>query len=292
MKVAVLGRRFNTDFIKYIEAFFSKLGEKNMAVYVNESFSKFLNNEIHSFPEITDTYSDEAGIPEDIDFFFTIGGDGTFLEALPFVHDSAIPVIGLNTGRLGFLANISKEEISNAVDALLNENFTIEKRSLLHVEVDDEQCGFYSYALNDITIQKTDYALIEVNTSINNDYVNTYWTDGVIIATPTGSTAYSLSVGGPIITPDSANFIISPIASHNLSVRPLVIPDHVEINIRVSSRNSKYILTVDNRSSVFNHSVKLKIKKAGFNLSLVSFNECSYFNTLRNKLMWGADKRN
>jgi NAD+ kinase len=223
----------------------------------------------------------------------SIGGDGTFLESIMFLKNINIPVIGLNSGRLGFLANISKEEISLAFDAIIKGNYELESRSLLTLETETSIFGNFNFALNDVTIQKKDSTMITIDAYLDNEFLNTYWTDGLIVSTPTGSTAYSLSAGGPIVLPGSKNFIIAPIASHNLTVRPLVIPDTKEIRLEVRSRSGSFFVTVDNRVAAMempNNS--FIIRKASFELKMVKLPFNSYYTTIRNKLMWGADTRN
>jgi NAD+ kinase len=224
---------------------------------------------------------------------FSIGGDGTFLETLTFVRDSGIPIIGINTGRLGFLANIAKTEINKAIDSLANKKIKIEKRSLISVTSQSKLFGEVNYGLNELTILKKDTSsLITINAYINGDFLNSYFADGLIVATPTGSTAYSLSCGGPLVMPCSQNFIITPIASHNLNVRPLVISDDSIITLKVEGRSSNYLVSLDSRSEVIDSSIELTLKKAEFSANLIQIENQNFFNTIRNKLLWGLDKRN
>jgi NAD+ kinase len=223
----------------------------------------------------------------------SLGGDGTFLETLSFVRDSEIPVLGINTGRLGFLATVAKSEINDAVEALAEKRFSIEKRSLLSVSGPKGIFGEVNYGLNELTVLKKDTSsMITINAFINGDYLNSYFADGLIIATPTGSTAYSLSCGGPLIMPGSENFVITPIASHNLNVRPFVISDNNVITLKVEGRSPNYLVTLDSRSEVIESSTELTIKKADFYAHLIKLENQSFFTTMRNKLLWGLDKRN
>jgi NAD+ kinase len=230
---------------------------------------------------------------KDVDFMLSIGGDGTFLATLDFIRDSGIPVLGINTGHLGFLANIAQTEINNTIDAILNKQFSIEKRALISVSASNHLFGDLNYGLNELTIFKKDStSMITIHTYINGDYLNSYFADGLIIATPTGSTAYSLSCGGPLVMPGSQNFVITPIAPHNLNVRPLVISDGNVLTLKVEARSGHYRATLDSRSEVIDSSIELTIKKADFQLNIIKLENQNFFNTIRNKLLWGLDKRN
>ena len=201
--------------------------------------------------------------------------------------------MGINLGRLGFLSDISREDTDQAIDLILNEKYEIEKRSVLQVRGHNGLFGDFNYALNEITVTKLDTSsMISIHTSLNDDYLNTYWADGLIVSTPTGSTAYSLSVGGPILTPDSQNFIISPIAPHNLTVRPIVVPDHNKLTLKVEGRGAQFLASLDSRSKAISFPGKLDIHKADFHVKTLKLEGHSFFSTLRNKLMWGADRRN
>lgn len=293
MKIAVFGRIFNQEFIEYIDKFLSCLYENQIQVIFHRPFFDYIKSQTNIKETSADFFTSQEDAPDDIDFMVSIGGDGTFLESLIFLQHFDIPVIGLNSGRLGFLANISKEEISEALQNIISGNFELEKRSLLVVESPANPFGEFNFALNDATIQKKDTNLITIDTYLNNEFLNTYWTDGLIVSTPTGSTAYSLSVGGPIILPGSKNFVLAPIASHNLTVRPIVVPDDMEIRLEVKSRSGNFLISVDNRTEVMDikHNV-FTIRRAENKLSMVKLPFNNYYSTLRNKLMWGADKRN
>jgi NAD+ kinase len=202
-------------------------------------------------------------------------------------------VIGINFGRLGFLASINKDEIKNAIEALLNGNYTFDKRSLLSLRSKHPLFGDENFALNDVTIHRRDNsAMMIIHAFINDEFINSYWADGLLIATPTGSTAYSLSCGGPIILPTAQNFVITPIAPHNLNVRPLIVPDDATLTFEVEARSAKFLVSCDSRTETVDRSVKIKIKKAGFHLNLIRLNDETYLTTLRNKLLWGIDTRN
>ena len=293
MKIAIFGRTFNTDFNPFIIEFLKHLQRRKVELTIYKPFYEYILEHTGFSFKNANFFQNPSDAPGNADFLISIGGDGTFLESIVFLKNFSIPVIGLNSGRLGFLANISKEEISEALDSILGGDYELEKRSLLTLESETNPFGPYNYALNDATIQKKDTYLISINTYLNNEYLNTYWTDGLIISTPTGSTAYSLAVGGPIVLPGSENLVIAPIASHNLTVRPLVIPDDIEIRVEVTSRSGNFLVSVDNRTEVLSaeHNT-FKIKKAQFKLRMVKLPFNNYYATLRNKLMWGADIRN
>ncbi|MGC3978310.1 MAG: NAD kinase [Paludibacteraceae bacterium] len=227
------------------------------------------------------------------DMAFSIGGDGTFLSTAARTGKKDIPILGVNSGRLGFLADVAMEDLSDALNAIFENKYTLEKRSLLHLETTDGTLLETPYALNDIAIQKQDSSsMIMVEAKANGELINTYQADGLIIATPTGSTAYSMSVGGPIVVPQAESFVISPVASHSLNVRPLIVPDSWVIELKIHSRTNNYLVSLDGRSKVLNQNTRLRIKKADYEIQLVKPLHLTFFNTLRNKLMWGVDKRN
>lgn len=293
MKIAIFGRSFNSDFNKYIIDFFRSLSANGVSLSLYKPLLDFLDRELKFNPGAAEVFNDPDDVSEDIDFLISIGGDGTFLKSIMFLKNFNIPVIGINSGRLGFLANISKEELPEALNAILKGDYNLEKRSLITVRSDNQVFGKFNFALNDATIQKKDTVLIKVDTFLDNEFLNTYWTDGLIVSTPTGSTAYNMSVGGPIVLPGSKNFVIAPIASHNLTVRPIIVPDNIEIRLEVKARSGSFYVTLDNRTEVMDAKNNIfYIKRAELPLKIVNFSFNSYFSTIRNKLMWGADKRN
>jgi len=226
------------------------------------------------------------------DAAFSIGGDGTFLSTAARIGNKNIPILGINSGRLGFLADVAMEDLTKALSSIINENHEIEERSLLSLETLDGTQLETPFALNDITILKQDTSsMIIIEAKADGELLNTYQADGLIIATPTGSTAYSMSVGGPIVVPQAQSFVISPVASHSLNVRPLIVPDCWEIELKIQSRNNSYLVSLDGRSKVLNQNTRLKIKKADYTIKIIKPQNHTFFNTLRNKLMWGADKR-
>ncbi len=293
MKVTIFGKTFDSSFRPYIIELFENLEKHKVEVFLFQPFYEFLKTEVGITPEVSGFFAYHDDSPEDADFMISIGGDGTFLGCIPYLSNFNTPVIGLNSGRLGFLANISKEEITAAFDAIFKKDYHVEYRTLIGVYTEQNVFDGLNFALNEATIQKKDSTMISIDAYLNEEYLNTYWTDGLIVSTPTGSTAYSLSVGGPLVEPDSNNFIIAPIASHNLTVRPIVVPDNKTIRLEVKSRSDKYLITVDNRTELIQGNAgKIELKKAEFRLKMLRLPFNSYYATIRNKLMWGIDKRN
>jgi len=292
MRVAVYSRTFDQDFLQHIKDFFHCLGEYRFEVYVYTEFLHFLKQRFDYVPSYHDTFTGYQDIRNDIDFVFSIGGDGTLLDTVALVRDTGIPVIGINSGKLGFLASISKDCIKEAIGSLYHGNYTTEERTLLSMDSDNRELDRFGYALNDITVQKKESEMITVHVYLNGSFLNSYWADGLIIATPTGSTAYSLSVGGPIVLPNSQNFIISPISPHNLTVRPIVVPDNSEILLRPEGRSSRYLVSMDHRHRVIEGTTNMRIRKAPFTMRVLRLENTSFYSTLRTKLMWGVDKRN
>ncbi len=292
MRIALYGRPSENNLSNYVEQLVSTLKSFNVELYIYEPFYKYLHENLGfqaSIPFIN-TYEDVKG---KIDFLFSIGGDGTLLNTITLIRDSGIPIVGINTGRLGFLSSISKDEFKSAINYIINGNFFIDKRSLLKVETNGSLFGKNNFALNEITVQKFDAAsMIHIYAYVNDDYLNSYWADGLIISTPTGSTGYSLSCGGPIVTPESRNFVITPIAIHNLSVRPVIIPDNCKITLKVKSTTNNILVGLDSRSEIIDAAMELFIIKQDFEINLVRLPDASFFSTIRNKLMWGLDIRN
>jgi len=292
MKFAIYGRSFNESFSDSIIKIFKIIDENNVEIVIYKEFLEFIRSANININDYS-TFSYPHEISNDIDLFVSIGGDGTFLETIPFVKGFSIPVIGINSGRLGFLADISRDDISTAFDNLFNKKYKIEERVLIELESDNKIFRDFNYALNEFTIHKKDSSsMITIHTYVNDEYLNSYWCDGIIVSTPTGSTAYSLSVGGPIVLPNSENLIISPISPHNLTVRPLVLSDSNKISFRVEGRSEYFLASMDYRSETFDSSLTLTIKRANFKVKILKLENQSFFSTLRNKLMWGLDKRN
>lgn len=292
MRVAVFGRNFDKGFREYVNIFFEILQKNNIEIIVYEKFYEFLKKEIDLNSDKIQIFSKHLEIKNKVDLLFSIGGDGTILDAITFVRDSNIPIVGINTGKLGFLASIAKDEIESALNAIFKKEYTVEQRTLLKVESTSGLFEDFPYSLNEVAVQKVDSGMITVHVYIDGEFMNSYWADGLLVSTPTGSTAYSLSVGGPIIIPQSGNFIISPISPHNLTVRPIVLPDTSKLQLKLEGRALNYIASLDHRSLMIKNTEEITISKAEFKIQLIKLNNTSFYKTLRNKLMWGVDKRN
>ena len=292
MTFAIFGKAISKENAKYIKVLFAKLDSEKIDYLVYDEIFELLKERNISISS-DNVFSAHNDLKGKADFLISIGGDGTYLNTISLVRDSGIPIVGINTGTLGFLSNIPKDEIEFAIDEILKGNYTLDKRTLLKLETDENLFGDVNYALNELTIHKQDSSsMITTRVYLDDVFLNSYWSDGLIIATPTGSTAYSLSCGGPIITPGSGNFIITPVAPHNLNVRPVVIPDDTTITVNVEGRNERFLISLDSRSETIDQSVKLKIRKQDFHVNLLRLNNQDFLSTLRNKLMWGLDKRN
>jgi NAD+ kinase len=292
MKIAIYGKTFNQGFRPYITELLEILEKHQIQLVVYHPFYDFICCETGKDFKASGFFEDHDSFSESCELMVCIGGDGTFLESLPYVIRQDIPVIGINSGRLGFLANISRENIGSAFEAIFQKHYDLEYRSLICFKDSGSLFGHMNFALNDIIVHKSDTSLITIDAYINNEFLNTYWTDGLIVSTPTGSTAYSLSVGGPIVVPGSGNLIIAPIASHNLTVRPLIIPDTNVITLKVNSRSGKYLVSADNRTKLVEKSEEFNICLSPYKLKMLKFPNTSFYITLRDKLKWGEDVRN
>jgi NAD+ kinase len=293
MKVAVFGTSVSDEFIPVLEEFFQFLKKNSIEVQLFKPFYKFLVEELNTIPYYNSFFHSFVDFDEQNEFIFSVGGDGTFLHSVINIRNFHIPVVGLNGGRLGFLADISSDQVNDALTQIFNHNYSVIERSMLQVDFEGRENLDFNYALNEMTVLKTDTSsMINVSAYLDKEFLNNYWADGLIIATPTGSTAYSLSVGGPILTPDSENFVITPMAPHNLTIRPIVVPDTCEIKLKVDGRGSQYLASLDFRSTAVEFETTIRIKKANFKLKTLQLPDQAFFNTLRNKLMWGIDKRN
>jgi len=292
MRIAIYGREFNNSVLPYVQEVFNVLDQYKTPIFVYKKYLDFIKDKI-KLPDHITVFTQHTELIDHTDVLISLGGDGTLLDTLALVRDSGIPVIGINFGRLGFLASINKDEIKTAIEALKNKEYSLDKRTLLSLESTYDLFGEENFALNDITIHRRDNsAMMIIHAYMNNEFVNSYWADGLIIATPTGSTAYSLSCGGPIIYPSSQNFVITPIAPHNLNVRPLIVPDDVTLTFEVEARSAKFLVSCDSRTETVDRSVKITLNKAKFHVNLIRLNNESYLTTLRNKLLWGIDTRN
>lgn len=292
MRIALFGWTIGPIYYDSMSRLLEILHLHDTEVIVYRPFLDFLKKETGINPGKVNTFSsckELAGV----DFFMSIGGDGTFLEAITFVRDSGIPMVGINSGRLGFLADIAQSDLEFSMEQLFAGKFILQPRSLIKMENESGLFSDFPYALNEFTVYKQDSSqMITVHVEVGGDLLNTYWADGLIVATPTGSTAYSLSVGGPIITPGSSNFVIAPIAPHNLAIRPVVISDQEVVSLWVEGRGGRYMASLDSRSTAFDAGMVWKIRKADFIINVLKFGNQSFYETLRKKLLWGADKRN
>ena len=247
----------------------------------------------YQWPLIYQTFTNHLDLKSGFDLMISLGGDGTFLKAVSFIRDSGVPILGINTGRLGFLSNLSKSQIAQTLQRFNDGQYEFQKRSLLRVHTDNDLFADENFALNELTLQKKDTSsMIKVQAYLGDKFLNTYWADGLIVATPTGSTAYSLSCGGPIITPGCQVHILTPIAPHNLNVRPVVVPDHMPISLQVEGRDRTYLLSLDGHSQHIKQGEKVTITKAEFMINVVKFEDNNFLDTIRNKMFWGSDTRN
>lgn len=292
MRIAVYGRQFNDPAVlPFIQEVFNNLALHNVEIYVHQLLYDFLKEQIVGVQYNILASTDK--IKDFIDLFLTLGGDGTMLDMVAVIGDSGIPVIGINFGRLGFLASINKNDITAAMHAVATREYTLDSRELLNIDSDEKVFGDNNFALNDITVHKRDdAAMITMHVFLNDEFLNSYWGDGIIISTSTGSTAYSLSCGGPIILPNSNSIVLTPISPHNLSVRPIVLPDSAKLSFEVECRSNNYLISCDSRTAIVDKIMNFQVYKASFQLNLVRLNNESYLSTLRNKLMWGLDARN
>ena len=238
-------------------------------------------------------FTSSEDLDSEIDFLISLGGDGTLLDTVTLVKDKNIPILGINFGRLGFLASISKEDLATAVDSLINHTYLIDKRSLIHLDSNESLFGESPFALNEFAIHKRDISpMVKIHTYLNGEFLNSYWADGLIVSTPTGSTGYNMSCNGPILFPESSSFVITPVAPHNLNVRSIVVPDTNVISFEVESRADQVICALDARREIVNKTIQLAVKREKFCINLIRLNENSFLSTLRSKLTWGLDKRN
>lgn len=290
MKIGVFGSEYQVEKQNIIKRLFAKLRSHEAEVYVDVDFYTFLSDAFDFEPPVAGLLTDDD--MSDLDMVLSIGGDGTFLKTAARVNRQNIPILGINTGRLGFLADVSKNEIEDTLDEIFKNYYRVEERTLLRLYTEEKVYRGYNYALNEIAILKRDTSsMITIHTSVNNDYLTSYQADGLVIATPTGSTAYSMSVNGPIIVPQSQSMVLSPVAPHSLNVRPLVIPDTSLITLGVESRSQSFLIALDGRSEIFPSGIQLRISKADYTTKVIKRYNHTFYQTLREKLMWGADVR-
>lgn len=291
MKVALHGLALKPEFLPQILSLFSVLESSGVEIFVTDSFDKQLSS-FRSTPLkywLLESKEDYEGL----DFFLSIGGDGTLLDSVCLIGSREIPILGLNTGRLGFLATVATDKIEESVKNLVSGNYQIESRTLLSLDSNRKLFHGVNFALNEFTIHKRDTSsMITVHTYIDGKYLNSYWADGLIVSTPTGSTGYSLSCGGPLITPGAKNFVLTPVSPHNLNVRPIIVSDESEISFEIEGRTDKFLISLDSRSTAISSDLKLSVKKEKFSAKLVKLPNDHFFDTLRQKLNWGFDMRN
>jgi len=291
MTIAIFGSPYPEYFSKYIQHLIKKLETEHINLIVEEEFSVFLENNIR-FNKSISTFNSYEALKNKADFLFSIGGDGTLLKAVTYVRDSGIPILGINTGRLGFISSISADQIDEAITDVLKGNYKINERIALELSTEKKLFKDKNFALNEVAVSKKDTSsMIRIDAYVDNEFLNTYWADGLVVSTPTGSTGYSLSCGGPIITPGTNNIIITPNAPHNLNVRPIVIDGNSVIKLKVEDREQLALVSLDSRSRAFGSKTELVIKKASFKTKLIQPQNNSFISTIRHKLMWGLDKR-
>lgn len=293
-KVAIFGQAYKNTDRQYFEMLIENLNKFNIEILIEKAFVSILAD--LGVDDLNyNTFQKHEDLDSSFDLLFTLGGDGTILNAATLVKDLNIPILGINTGRLGFLATVQKNEIANTIASLMAKEFSIQERAVLQITSNDPNIDFnnINFALNEVTIaRKNSTSMIKVEAYLNNEYLTTYWSDGLVIATPTGSTGYSLSCHGPIIMPESNNFVLTPIAPHNLSARPLVIPDTTEIKLRVIGREEEFFLSLDSRVAAVPLGIELTLTKAKFPVKIIQLDQQTFIETLREKLFWGEDKRN
>lgn len=292
MNVAIYGRKVNKQSLPHFKSIIDTLREFGWNPILETDLKRTLV-EKGGLDIKTETFESYKDFMSGIDFTLSIGGDGTFLKTVGFIRNSGVPILGINTGRLGFLANISKDQIYSTLEQVRDKKYEYQKRSLLRIHTEEDLFGEDNFALNELTLHKKDTAsMITIHASLDDKYLNSYWADGLIVATPTGSTAYSLSCGGPIITPGCQVHILTPIAPHNLNVRPMVVPDHMPIKLSIEGRERKYLISLDGNSKNIRQGEEVIITKAEFMINVVKFEDNNFLDTIRNKMLWGIDRRN
>jgi NAD+ kinase len=292
MKAAIYSRIMEDEQQKDVQLFFDELAQQKIEPIIFQHFFDQIKS-IINLPANTKTFSFSEDLSEEIEFIISLGGDGTLLDTVTLVRDKNIFIMGINFGRLGFLASIGREEVKTAVKAIAKRTYLVDKRTMIHLDANISMFGNVPYALNEFSIHKRDVAsMIKIHTYLNGEFLNTYWADGLIVATPTGSTGYSLSCNGPVVFPDSGSFVITPVAPHNLNVRPIIVPDDNVISFEIESRSEQIICALDSRREIISKNVQLAVRKESFYINLVRLSENNFLQTLRNKLTWGLDKRN
>ncbi|WP_420602726.1 NAD kinase [Flagellimonas sp.] len=293
MKVAIYGQAFNSEDKEYLIGLLDELQAINASFYLEEGFAQLVADFIANYKH--GTFSQSSGLDASFDMFVSFGGDGTMLRAVTYVKDLGIPIVGVNTGRLGFLSTFKKEDVRKIVTEFVAGHYSIEERSLVEVSLnsDLDEFGSMNFALNEITVSRKDTtSMINVETYLNDEYLTSYWADGLIVSTPTGSTGYSLSCGGPVIEPSAKSLVLTPIAPHNLNARPLVISDDTKIRLKASGREENHLVALDSRIASIPNGREIRIQKSNFTVKMIVYKSESFLKTLRNKLLWGQDKRN
>ncbi len=292
MIFAVHGRPFKEDNIPYVQHLLSYLQKKEIQCVINESFVDYLLQCNIILPTSFTTFKNKTDLGKP-HLMLSIGGDGTLLESATFIGNQNIPLVGINTGRLGFLATTPREELEGSVDELISGSYKISERTLIKLISEENLFGDLNFAMNEFALTKRDSSsMITVHTYIDGEFLNSYWADGLLVSTPTGSTGYSLSCGGPLVHPKTENFIITPISPHNLNVRPMIVPDSCHISFEIEGRNQNFLISLDSRAEIVSSNVKLSVKKEDFKIQLVELKNYNYYKTLRSKLNWGLDARN
>lgn len=292
MNIALFGKSPDEAALPYIQELINALEDAKVKVFIYEPFKKIIDPRVE-YPADVEIFNTHEEVRKDIDYMLSVGGDGTFLDTTTLIRDSGIPVLGVNLGRLGFLSSVSKDEIKDAIASLVKGDFELEERTLLRLDTKENLFGDLNFALNELAISRKDSnSLLVIHVFVDGEKLNSYWADGLLVSTPTGSTAYSLSCGGPIVTPGSENFLITPIATHNLTVRPIVIPDKSKITIKLEGREKQFIVSLDSRRVIIDEDVILNIEKENYKINLIHLKNKDFFTTIREKLKWGLDIRN
>jgi NAD+ kinase len=293
LKIAIYSRFLKKDHISFVQILFDSLAKRDVELFIFEEYYQSFDDRI-KIQQKLELFKEHDDLKvQKIDFMISLGGDGTILDVVTIVRDTGVPIMGINLGRLGFLAMIEKSRIEQALDALYSDSYTLDQRSVLYLESSPSIFGDKNFALNDFTILKRDTSsMVIIHTYVNGEFLNSYWADGIIVATPTGSTGYSLSCGGPIIFPKSGNFIITPVAPHNLNVRPIVLSDNAVISFEVEGRAKNFLCTLDSRYETIDTHFQLAVRKADFQVNLVRFTDRNFLYMIREKLNWGIDSRN
>jgi NAD+ kinase len=292
MNVAIYGKKVTRQNSQVFEEILNHLRDFGWNPVIEKDLKQQLESKI-GLTNKSDEFTSHKDFHKGIDLTISIGGDGTFIKSVSFIRDSGVPILGINTGRLGFLSNISQDVLLQTLEQVKNKNFEYQKRSLVRVQTEEDLFGEDNFALNEVTIQKKDTAsMVTVHADLDNKYLNSYWADGLIVSTPTGSTAYNLSCGGPIVTPGCLVHILTPIAPHNLNVRPVVVPDHLPIKLSIEGRGRKYLISLDGNSKNISQGEEVLVTKAEFMINVIKFEDNNFLDTIRNKMLWGIDKRN